>query len=339
MNDPSAIGACDDCHSSIAAATANSLHTNLWGERKLIEQRGQCNIADYEDGFNAKCNGCHTTCGQCHISRPNSVAGGFVSAHKFRPTPHMTDQCTACHGSRVGIDYLGEAGGGLEGNAPDVHRNLGYRCEYCHSAEEIHGDGQSTNASGHYEHRYEVATMPRCEDCHGDQQGGNDYHGATHWGALQCQACHSQPYKNCSNCHLETAWARGFTIDPSVAMLKIGLNTQPELRDYEYTIVRHVPVAHDTYEAWGLTLPAYDDIPSWKYASPHNIQRWTAQTDTTGMAVGDVTCATACHGSGNGTDSFFLREVDLYEEDGTTPLPDYGANLPYVVADDWPPEF
>jgi hypothetical protein len=327
--DPSAFGACDGCHADEAAATANSLHTNLWGEKHLIEQRGQCEFATIEDGFARDCGGCHTTCGQCHISRPNSVNGGFVSAHKFRPTPHMTEQCTACHGSRIGIDYLGEDGGGLEGNLPDVHRDLGKKCEFCHGKEEIHGDGLSDNASGHYEHRYEVKTMPRCEDCHDDDDPTNFYHNM-HWGELQCQVCHSQPYKNCSNCHVEPAGVH-YEIDPSVAQFKIGLNTLPEeLRDYKYVVVRHIPVADNTYESWGLaTLPGYLDQPTWKYSSPHNVRRFTAQTDTTGMAAGDATCATACHDSGDGTESFFLREADLY--DGVNPLPDHDANFDYIV--------
>ena len=44
--------------------------------------------------------------------------------------------------------------------------------------------------------------MPRCENCHGGVS--NSYHNAHVDGFasnLQCQVCHSQPYKNCTNCH------------------------------------------------------------------------------------------------------------------------------------------
>ena len=334
VRDPSATGSCNGCHAEIAAATANSLHTNLWGEHALIQARGNCTAADYQEGYDVNCGGCHTTCGQCHISRPSSVGGGLVSAHKVRPTPHMTEQCTACHGSRIGVDYLGEEGGGIAGNLADVHRSHGFGCEDCHSAAEIHGDGLSENASGHYEGRYEVASMPRCENCHSGEQGTNAYHGNTHWGRLQCQVCHSQPYKNCTNCHVDDGLANrsgSFTIDPSVPMLKIGLNTQPELRDYEYVIVRHAPVSTETYEDWGLDLPDFDTIPTWKYSSPHNIQRWTAQT----TVEEGQSCAASCHGSGNGTESFFLREADLRDEQGA-PLPDRDANLSVTVPDGTP---
>lgn len=327
VGDPSTSGACDTCHSSIVSATANSLHTNLWGEKHLIEARGNCSFeGDIEAGFNMKCNGCHTTCGQCHVSRPNSVGGGFIvvdgvnsSGHKFRKTPHMTEQCTACHGSRIGTDYFGS----LEGNERDVHyASHLMQCADCHSAEEIHGDDQHTG--DHYNHRYEVATMPRCENCHEDVAEENDYHDM-HWGTegldLQCQVCHSQPYKNCTSCHPENGSSPPFTIDPSVVALKIGKH-HLDNRDYDYSVLRHIPVDTETYEIFGLTdLPNFDDLPTWKYSSPHNILRWTEQTTVEDGAG----CGSNCHDS-----DYYLREADLYDEFGT-PLPDYNANLPYVI--------
>ena len=338
VRDPSAVGACDACHQAEAAATANSLHTNLWGEKALIEKRGNCVFegSGYEDRFDQKCAGCHTTCGQCHISRPNSVGGGFPKtfaymAHKVQKTPHMTEQCTACHGSRIGTDYLGL----IEGNTPDTHYSQGMRCEACHSAEEIHGDDQ--HAGDHYEHRYEVATMPRCETCHDDNDPdfANDYHNAHVNGYLgsanlQCQVCHSQPYKNCTNCHNLVADGKTdkFDIDESVIGLKIAQNPRTDYRgEYNYVVVRHVPVDPNTYEDWGLVLDPtyYDTEPTWKYASPHNIQRWTAQTTSAGFCGGN------CHGGG--TDNIYLMESDLYEEDGVTVLPDYNANIGIVMDD------
>ncbi len=336
IRDPSAVGACDGCHAGIVAANANSLHTNLWGEKKVIEQRGDCTFegSGYETYFDQKCAGCHTTCGQCHVSRPNSVGGGFPKtftylSHSFQPTPHMTEQCTACHGSRVGTDFLGQ----IEGNLPDAHYSRGMRCEACHSAEEIHGDDQ--HVGDHYEHRYEVATMPRCEDCHDGVS--NSYHSA-HVGGfgpeLQCQVCHSQPYKNCTNCHnLIADPEEKFDIEPSRVQFKIARNPRTDYRgEYEFVVVRHVPVDPGTYADWGLTLdPAsYTSLPTWKYASPHNIRRWTAQT----TLPDGGSCSTSCHGTPDGPEGFFLRESDLYEADGVTRLSDYDANIGIVIEDD-----
>ena len=332
--------ACDNCHESIAASTANSLHTNLWGEKAAIELRGQCTFegSGYEDMFTNKCGGCHTTCGQCHVSRPTSVGGGFpkfggviYSAHGFNRTPDQTENCTACHGSRIGTDFNGD----LEGNERDAHRNVGMKCEACHTAEEIHGDGQY--AGDHYNHRYEVATMPRCEGCHEDLSS-NPFHNAHVDGFvgnanLQCQVCHSQPYKNCTNCHNLVAdkGADKFDINPSVVQFKIANNPSPHRPEYDYAVVRHVPVDPDTYADWGLTLPGYLDEPTWKYASPHNVLKNTPQT----TVEDGQSCGASCHGTPDSPEGFFLRESDLRDSGGLE-LPDYEANIGIVIPDDSP---
>ena len=65
--------------------------------------------------------------------------------------------------------------------------------------------------------------------------------------------------------------------------------------------------------------------PTWKYASPHNVLRWTPQTIP---AEGETGCSTSCHGNAGGV---FLTESDLYEDDGVTRLPDYDANIGIVI--------
>jgi len=336
VRDPSDNGKCDACHLDQVNATKNSLHTNLWGERAAIEIRSGVPLAGspHEPGFEAKCASCHTTCGQCHVSRPNSVGGGFPGvtassggiyySHRFQKTPSMDQQCTACHGSRIGHDYLGQAAG----NVADVHYSAGRKCEFCHTSEEIHGDGQ--HAGDHYTHRYEVATMPRCEECHEVASNDNQFH-AAHTGTggsrrnLQCQVCHSQPYKNCTNCH--NLGTPGFDIDPSVLQLKIAVNYDdsggpapfPYRSEYDYVLVRHTPIDPDTYAGWGLTLPNYLDRPTWQYTSPHNIMRNSPQTQSTNW------CGDACHNT-----DYWLRDADL-RDSGGAPLVDYDANKHLVI--------
>jgi len=358
--DPSAAGACDGCHAAIAAAAGNSLHSNLWGYRELIEHRTSAMAGDYDAPFEDSCNGCHTTCGQCHVSRPNSVGGGLVNKHNFRE-PHMTNQCTACHGSRIAVDYFGETGpfgtgGGLPGNLKDVHWSSRLmKCDACHTAAEMHGDGDGGNASGHYEHRYEVEAMPRCETCHAAVAAVGAYHqhhngdaGSCHTchlsgdnvlgcetchtgpggGAvtiefplptLQCQVCHSQPYKNCTSCH-SNGVGGGYDEDAisSEGLLKIARNPRTDTRgEYDYSIVRHVPVDPQTYQAWGLSVGfGAGDQPTWKYASPHNILKNTAQT----TVESGQSCGASCHGS-----DFYLRAADIAGE------PDEVVNQPYVI--------
>jgi thiosulfate/3-mercaptopyruvate sulfurtransferase len=336
--------ACDGCHSQAVDATRNSLHTNLWGYKDAIEARCTANFDELgvEEGFQANCAGCHTTCGQCHISRPKSVGSGFIQiagspySHRFRPSPDMNEQCIACHGSRIGNDFLGQS----EGNVEDTHRQM--QCKGCHTMEEIHGDPTHTEEN-HYNDRYEVTNMPRCEECHGTEaEWDNSYHNAHVDGFasnLQCQVCHSQPYKNCTNCHNLGSGEKSpdkYDIDPSMVQLKIapndggpsGLNN-PNRAEYDYVLVRHTPVDPGTFDDWGLSLPNYTAVPTWKYTSPHNIVRWTAQT----TVEAGQSCGTSCHGTPDSPEGFFLRESDLYETDGVTRLPDYDANINFVMPD------
>lgn len=330
--------ACDACHGAIVAATETSLHTTQNGYIKAIEDRSGSAFAGagFDDYFDQKCGTCHTTCGQCHVSRPNSVAGGFpkfggiiYSSHRFNRTPDMTENCTACHGSRVGTDFLGQ----IEGNLQDLHRSRGMNCISCHTGNELHGDGGGPG--GVYEHRYQVESMPRCESCHSPLPA-NSYHNAHVDGFaadanLQCQVCHSQPYKNCTNCHNLVSGGTKvdkYDIEPSRVQFKIARNPSPYRQEYDYVVVRHTPIDPDSYADWGLALPNYLDKPTWQYASPHNVLRWTAQTTP---PDGSTSCTASCHGTPATTDGFFLREIDLYDTDGVTRLVDYDANIGIVM--------
>ncbi len=287
---------CGQCHSG-TQNLRNSLHGGLWGEKNLVAQRYGVDSFDdlpesVKHGYGTDCAGCHTSCGDCHVGRPASVGGGLVAGHRFG-TPHMTEQCTACHGSRVGAEYRGEN----DGFSADVHFVPGgMRCQSCHSAAEMHGDGTRPD------HRLDVANHATCEECHQESAKTNEYHQA-HWSELQCQVCHSQEYKSCNTCHAGEGLA-----EPSYMSFKIGKNPVPEKRPYDYVLLRHIPVSPDTYRNWGVPdLTEYESEPTWKYAAPHNIQRWTDRTEVPDGG----TCSTNCHGSSDGTDGFFLRQSDL----------------------------
>ena len=243
----------------------------------------------YAAKYEGQCTKCHTTCGQCHISRPESVGGGFLNGHMFQTQPSTMNNCTACHGSRVGEEYLGQR----EGYKADVHWNPGGKqCVFCHDGAEMHASGTT------YDKRYDVAEMPQCVNCHSGAATANDYH-QTHWDDLQCQVCHSQEYKNCYNCHAGIGLE-----EPSTLGFKIGLNPLPSAaRSWDYVVLRHVPVNPTTFDDWGLSLPDFDSLPTWKYASPHNIRLNTPQTDTTGTG----NCYEACHGNSD----LFLDVSDL----------------------------
>jgi len=69
----------------------------------------------------------------------------------------------------------------------------------------------------------------------------------------------------------------------------IGQNPrQDENRPYEYVPVRHVPLAPTSFEYYmDNALPDFDALPTWAYATPHNIQRNTPQNES----------CEACHGN------------------------------------------
>jgi hypothetical protein len=73
-----------------------------------------------------------------------------------------------------------------------------------------------------------------------------------------------------------------YRTDGSELTFKIGRNPlQSDDRPWDYVLVRHIPVAQDTFAFYGDDLlPAFDNAPTWKYATPHGIQRVTAQNQS-----------------------------------------------------------
>lgn len=356
VRDPSANAEanCNPCHSEIVATNSNSMHSKLWGMQTTIAQRelgadkdlndfDQC-PAELTEGFDRECMSCHTTCGQCHVSRPNSVDGGFIESHKFKKTPDQTNNCLACHGSRIATDFEGH----LVGNQPDVHSTMYMKCWDCHQ-EDMHADASGSAT------RYHLPDLPNCKDCHDYFFTHNTYH-QTHWPdegeGLACFVCHSQPYNNCNSCHtkdpsgdLSQWWQTGYGESATETDVhtgagdykeypdfKIGYNYDQDLHDGEFIVVRHAPIARDSYSPWGHDqLANYDVRPTWEYSSPHNIQRFTAQTDTTGGGY----CFKNCHAVGDSAQ--VNSERYLWQREVNEDYPDeIEANKSVVVDDELP---
>lgn len=291
--DPQA--ACGACHPDVVAVFPESLHATQQGYWTVIEARSvpESHVV-LETMFDNHCARCHTACGDCHVSQPSSVGGGLLNGHVFEATPPMTRSCTACHGSRVGDEYLGKH----EDVPGDVHFREGrMNCMNCHTGVELHGgstDPQPDASLSASEHRYGGERFPRCETCHPAVLGGpdgNDQH-RMHAEDLSCQVCHSITYTNCNGCHValsETTGRPYFETQATYAAFVIGRNPLPSAeRPYAYVPVRHIPVAPTSYQFYGEgLLPNFDGLPTWAYATPHNIQRSTPQ---------NASC-NACHGN------------------------------------------
>ncbi len=254
----------------------------------------------------ADCAKCHTSCGQCHISRPNAVRGGLVSGHMFKNPPNQTENCTACHGSRIGEEFRGSH----DGIPADAHYNMGMNCFSCHTADEIHGTGETPP------HRYDVENGPKCETCHPDvlTDTQNSQH-SIHTDDVQCQVCHSVSYKTCYNCHVGSGLQ-----DPSRLDFRIGLNYErDDLHPWKYIVVRHIPIAPDSYEEYGIDMPHYASFPTWEMATPHNIRKNTPQNESCG----------ACHGN----EDIFLTPayIDSLIAEGLMHTEEIEANADVVV--------
>lgn len=284
---------CGECHEEEVAAYPNSLHNTQAGYWTAINARNGGIPEDHpalNEMFGNHCATCHTTCGECHVSQPKNVGGGLFTGHVFEATPPMTRSCTACHGSRVGNEFLGKN----EGITGDVHfREARMSCVKCHEGADLHGMTEETASA---EHRLSGAEDPKCTDCHEEVAGGADgidmhvQHGD---GAeISCQVCHSVTYTSCDGCHVAVSETSGnpyFETEATYTTFFIGRNPlQSEDRPYKYVPVRHVPVATTSYEFYGENLLTnFDSLPTWVYSTPHNIQRFTPQ---------NATCE-ACHGN------------------------------------------
>jgi thiosulfate/3-mercaptopyruvate sulfurtransferase len=92
-------------------------------------------------------------------------------------------------------------------------------------------------------------------------------------------------------------------LEPSELDFKIGLNPrQSDERPWNYVLLRHAPVNQDIFANYGEDLlPDFDAEPTWKYTTPHNIQRITPQN----------TECNNCHGNPD----LFLMEDDVRPEE------------------------
>lgn len=293
--------ACSECHVDVASSYENSLHSTLRGYWTVLETRSVPeNHAAIEQVIGNHCARCHTTCGDCHVSQPASVGGGFFDGHLFLRTPPMTRSCTACHGSRVGNEYLGLN----EGYPGDVHFRQGrMSCMDCHKNHELHGDpalctqchiNPEAAAMAPADHRYDGLQSPSCESCHADVTLGtsdNDMH-SVHGADLACQVCHSITYTSCDGCHVAISEKTGnpyFQTEATYLTFQIGLNPERSYtRPYRYVTLRHVPATADGFSFYGENLlPNFNSLPTWVYTTPHNIQLRTPQAES----------CNSCHGN------------------------------------------
>ena len=283
---------CGRCHPEETQSARTSLHSSAPTFATRMRERSSPSAWHVVDSAREKhCGSCHTGCGGCHVSRPAAADGGLIAGHVFRKRPDSVNQCTGCHGSRIGNEFFGKRGQG------DVHAEKhGMDCISCHPSGEMHA-----KATDGIRSRYDLPQARLCTDCHPQEDDGIREHDL-HRGKVQCQVCHSQTYTNCVSCHVGVDSENldyHFT-EKDFESLKIALNpdatTVPLIG--KWILVRHAPVSPALLDHYAKgALSNFDALPNWRRTSPHNIRRRTWQT---------ARCDN-CHGKRE----LFLSEKDL----------------------------
>jgi hypothetical protein len=292
--------ACGPCHEELAGST--SLHYTLAPYRESMYRRAGISLskpaAAIDLALKNHCQTCHSSCGQCHVSRPTSVEGGLVQGHLFFKKPPMATNCTSCHGSRLEKEYTGK-----NPDIPaDVHfQKLAMPCTGCHTGAEMHAaatPGVDMNT---------MTNTPKCISCHANilEFGENMQVHQTHVEKVDCQVCHSLAYKNCYGCHVgvDDKGLPYYQLDKSEMNFKIGKNLhQTADHPQVFTLVRHVPVNRNILDFYGKNLLGeFDVLPTWKASDPHTIQRKTPQNQS----------CNNCHGN----TVLFLTQKDIAKID------------------------
>lgn len=179
---------CETCHDDIAANFSTSLHHNAQGmfteyEDYAMDHFGLDTDAYYEQ---KNCQKCHVqSCTECHVDS--------YEAHNQRVDPEV---CEKCHAKKQSSTYIGDLPlhKAVGGNA-DIHHEKNLTCTNCHSANEMHGDGE-------YYKTMMAAVKVDCKDCHTPHEQPHD--------TLDCNSCHTGWLLSCDNCHIESR--KGMTV-------------------------------------------------------------------------------------------------------------------------------
>lgn len=257
---------CGNCHGDITETYRDASHYALKGmitktSKRFSPKEGK---AFMEKAFGQSCKTCHGSCGDCHVGSPvkDGVSAGLLKGHAFVKKDEGKT-CAVCHGGRVYPEYTGKANG-----KPDVHFEKGMACVDCHKKEHLHGNMDSTPLD-----RRTAGNKPKCKDCHDVGKEAKTTaklaHGR-HEGKVSCYGCHVQgEYTNCYGCH---------TGKGAIAKSDFILGAARPDENRVLTTLRAIPVVRDTFAVSGLTVDRFDQVPDYRPAPVHNIQKSTERT-------------------------------------------------------------
>lgn len=137
------------------------------------------------------CKNCHAAgCDRCHLS--SRVEKECETLQYSTKAARNQPMCLECHGREkaiIGIDH--------KAKQDDVHLAQGMGCMDCHTAREMHGDGNA-----YISMKQPKAMDAKCENCH-DSIKPTESH-TVHNNALDCKSCHVRHVVSCTNCHFDT---------------------------------------------------------------------------------------------------------------------------------------
>ncbi len=169
----------------------NSLHYTTRGMKHWYNSQKGFSAITKTPYRELGCKNCHTaSCNDCHLSETD--AGFSYSLKKAR----KSETCLKCHSrerATISIDKKRDSLG--------VHMQASMECADCHSAREVHGDGECYDSM-----RAPDAMDTECENCH--TKDSTEYppipktrSHSVHRDKLDCSACHVQNSMTCYNCH------------------------------------------------------------------------------------------------------------------------------------------
>jgi len=169
------------------ACFSKSLHATGEGMRYWYEEEGGLMSLTGIPYAELDCSNCHVkSCDQCHLEE--DADSGTCALTNAKASSAGT--CLVCHGREALTYRMCEKSG-----TQDVH---GRACSDCHSAVEVHGDGNSYRSM-----RNPRAPRVACVDCHGETMSTSRAH-TVHGDKLDCAACHVSATTACMNCHMDT---------------------------------------------------------------------------------------------------------------------------------------
>jgi hypothetical protein len=165
-----------------------SLHYTTRGmEYWYSKENGGIEILTNIPYSNLSCRKCHVkSCDTCHKTSEEDKSFYTAKAAKNQ------DICLKCHKREVLIMKIDK-----EKNQQDVHFAKNMKCQDCHTARDIHGDGIEYNSM-----KQNGAIEAKCENCHKTLPQTTSH--KVHGNKLDCKACHERQVATCYNCHMET---------------------------------------------------------------------------------------------------------------------------------------